>query len=138
MLQTRGATSVRSRITAPNEDPAQPINKNKEVVIVVVQFLTCVQLSMIPWTVARQASLSLIMEFAQLESVMPSNLLELKEKSSIESVMPSNLLELKEKPSQVGTQGQLFSHHLTDLTWQSYPGESVASLMLFQLFTFVS
>ena len=121
MLQTIGATSVRSRITAPNEDPAQPINKNKEVVIVVVQFLTCVQLSMIPWTVARQASLSLIMEFAQLESVMPSN-----------------LLELKEKPSQVGTQGQLFSHHLTDLTWQSYPGESVASLLLFQLFTFVS
>ena len=68
---------------------------------------------MTPWTVARQASLSLTMEFAQVHV--------------IESVMPSNLLELKEKPSQIGTQGQLFSHHLSDLMWQGYPVESVAS-----------
>ena len=72
---------------------------------------------MTPWTVAHQLPCPSLWSWPKY--------------MSIESVMPSNLLELKAKPSQVGTQGQLFSHHLTDLMWQGYPVESVASLLPF-------
>ena len=50
---------------------------SSEVVVVVFQLLTCVQLFVTPWTAARQASLSTIswslLRLMSIESMMPSN-----------------------------------------------------------------
>ena len=54
---------------------------SSEVVVVVFQLLTCVQLFATPWTAARQASLSTIswslLRLMSIESAMPSNHLTL-------------------------------------------------------------
>ena len=55
---------------------------SSEVVVVVFQLLTCVQLFATPWTAARQASLSFVISWSLLRLM------------SIESAMPSNHLTL--------------------------------------------
>jgi len=55
---------------------------SSEVVVVVFQLLTCVQLFATPWTAARQASLSFAISWSLLRLM------------SIESAMPSNHLTL--------------------------------------------
>ena len=74
--------------------------------LVVVQLLSCVQLSETPWTTARQASLSFtisqgLLRFMSIESVMPSNHLILCHPLLLPSIVPSIKLFFNESILQL-------------------------------------